>query len=354
MNKITLKYLAFFGEFNSSGILKKIENTVDAAHQIGYEAGVKLYTNRLSGLYNCIKDLFIGKENIIIIRAYDLFMPFLFPVLLFRRIKGTKLILDIPTPRCTQLKELQFNNKSKSHIFIRKIWNYLSFTWILIPFNRIVQYAGESEWFSFGVKNKTIKMGNGIKIEKTLPLVELNKGDKQLNLIAVATLAAWHGYDRLIRALAIIKDKHPDYRIMLKIVGDGSVLPQLKELVEKYNLDNVLFTGVLQGKELTSAFTGMHIGVASLGLFRIGLEEAAILKTREYMARGLCVLGVGKDPDFPELSPFRFLVANDNSIESIVELLLSLNIEKLPDPREVRAFAESNLSYISKIQKIIG
>lgn len=354
MKKKTLKYLAFFGNFNSSGIIQKIDNTVEAASGIGYDSESKFYQNRLFGLITCIRDLFLGREDIIIIRSYDLFMPLLFPVLLFRRFKGTKLILDVPTPRIIQLQELKFDQKTKFHILMRTILNYLSFTWILIPFNRIIQYAEEGRWFSFGVNHKTIKMGNGIKISQDLPLINLDKNTGELQLIGVATLAAWHGYDRLIEALAVIKHKYPNYRFKLKIVGEGAVLPSLKELAKKHNLDNVVFTGALHGENLTLAFQEAHLGVASLGLFRIGLQEAAILKTREYMARGLCVLGAGKDPDFPEESPFRFLVSNDESIDSIVEMLLSLKIEDLPDPKEVRKFAENNLSYVSKIAKIIG
>jgi hypothetical protein len=72
------------------------------------------------------------------------------------------------------------------------------------------------------------------------------------------------------------------------------------------------------------------------------------------MARGLCVIGAGKDPDFTEQSYFRFLVPNDESIEPIAELLIDLKNKKLPTPQDVRKFAEANLSYDAKICSIIG
>lgn len=349
-----LRYFAFFGNFNSSGIVKKIDNTVEAANSIGYKADRKFFINRLSGLISFIRDIILGDEDVIIIRHYDLFMPIIFPFLLFRKIKGSKLILDIPTPRTIQIKELHFDNKSNVHIFLRTVWNYFSFTWILLPFTRIIQYSEESEFFSFGVKKRMYKIGNGIKIDVDLPIANKKQKDK-LSLIAVATLSAWHGYDRLINALAYIKKENPLYPIDLTIVGDGPELHTLKNLVDMQSLENIItFTGALQEEDLTQVFEGKHVGIASLGLFRKGVSESADLKTREYMARGLCVLGTGKDPDFPEESPFRFLVSNDESIDSIVEMLLSLKIEDLPDPKEVRKFAENNLSYASKIAKIIG
>lgn len=349
-----LKYCAFFGAFNSLGITQKLENTVEAAAKLGYQAEVQHYINRPHGLLSFIKDLVTGKEDIIILRFYDLFMPFIFPFLLYRRMKGTKLILDVPTPRQIQLKELPFDNKGTLHIKLRNLWNYFSWTWVLIPFNRIIQYAEEGGWFALGVKYKTIKMGNGIKIAPSLSVVNSSQTD-EVRLIGVATLAAWHGYDRLIKAVAEVKKRNPDYPIKVRIVGDGQMFAELNNLVNEYNLkDSVELTGSLHGEQLTQAFDGMQFGVSSLGLLRKGLAEASDLKTREYMARGLCVIGAGSDPDFSADSPYRLLVPNDESIEPIVDLLLNLKNVTLPKPSEIRAFAENNLSFDAKISKILG
>lgn len=349
-----LKYYAFFGEFNSLGITQKLENTVEAVTKLGYEAEVKYYINRPQGLMSFIKEVVSGKEDVIILRFYDLFLPVIFPFLLYRRMKGAQLILDIPTPRQTQLKEFQFDNKNTLHIKLRSLWNYLSWTWVLIPFNRIIQYAEEGAWFALGVRHKTIKMGNGIKIEPSLPIVNSLRTN-EVRLIGVATLAAWHGYDRLIKAVAEVKKRNPDYPIKVRIVGDGQMFTELNNLVNEYNLkDSVELTGSLHGENLTQAFDGMQFGVSSLGLFRKGLAEASDLKTREYMARGLCVIGSGSDPDFSADSPYRLLVPNDESIEPIVELLLNLKNLTLPRPNEIRSFAENNLSFDAKISNILG
>ena len=126
---------------------------------------------------------------------------------------------------------------------LRKIWNYLSSTWIFFPVNRVVQYADEDLWFSLGIKNKTIKIGNGINIDNKLQIAKENSDKKTLNLIAVAQLADWHGYDRLIKAISKL-DK--DFKIRLKIVGDGYILSYLKNLTIELNLeDKITFTGSL-------------------------------------------------------------------------------------------------------------
>lgn len=241
-------------------------------------------------------------------------------------------------------------------LFIRttkseNIGNPLSSTWIFFPVNRVVQYADEDLWFSLCIKNKIIKIGNGINIDNKLQIAKENLDKKTLNLIAVAQLADWHGYDRLIKAISKL-DK--DFKIRLKIVGDGYILSYLKNLTIELNLeDKITFTGSLFDRDLDNAFDEMDIGVSSLGLYRKGLSEASDLKTREYLARGLCTIGVGKDPDLDENSKYRFVVSNSDSIDDIVNLLIELKNINLPNRQEVRDYAIENLTFEKKLLKIL-
>ena len=98
----------------------------------------------------------------------------------------------------------------------------------------------------------------------------------------------------------------------------------------------------------------MDIGVSSLGLYRKGLSEASDLKTREYLARGLCTIGVGKDPDFDENSKYRFVVSNSDSIDDIVNLLIELKNINLPNRQEVRNYAIENLTFEKKLLKVLS
>lgn len=335
------------------GIVKKIEHTVEAANQIGYDAHYGFFDNRISGFFSFIKELIFSDADIIMVRFYDLFFPLLFPFFLYKRLCGVKLIVDIPTPRSAFIKEID-GDPRKLFVFFRKLYNYLSFTWVLWPFSRVVQYATESPWFEFGVKYKTLKQGNGFTIDKDLPLVDTTKKDNQLNLIAVAQLADWHGYDRLIKAMAIASEQDSSYQLSLTLIGDGPVLNNLKSLASKLGVeDKIKFTGWQTGSELSELFERSHVGVASLGLYRIGLFEASVLKVREYMARGLCVIGAGQDPDFEKDSPYRFLVENNDSVDGLVELLLSLKNTELPNSLDIRNFAENNLSFKVKIKNIL-
>lgn len=339
-----------FGSERSPGVMKKINNTVKAAQNIGIQASHKSFSSK--DRFAPIKPLIKDDASIIFIRFSFVINAFLFPVLLYKRLTGAKIIIDIPTPRAIGIKEMK-GNKEKN-LKIKIIWNYIFSSWILFPANKIIQYADESAFFSFGIKNKTLKMGNGILIDENIKLVERNKKQNEINLIGVASLAFWHGYDRLIKALALFAKENPIYKINFKIVGDGEVLEELKSLVTQLQLeDRVVFTGTLYGEELEQAYLGMDIGVSSCGLFRKGLDEASDLKTREYVAKGLCVLGAGKDPDFNEDSKFRFTVPNDESIEPIVKILLQLVSIELPTPEETREYAEKYLAFEEKLKVIL-
>ena len=351
MSKKTFTYFALVIENKHLGVAKKIKNTVLASNNLGFDGKALFFDTNFRGLISFIIAFTKNKSNILYIRFSDLAFPFLFPILCIKRLFGQTIIVDVPTPRCVGIKELDMMIKNPIKRNLRKIWNYLSSTWIFFPVKRVVQYADEDLWFSLGIKNKTIKIGNGINIDNKLPIAKENSDKKTLNLIAVAQLADWHGYDRLIKAISKL-DK--DFKIRLKIVGDGYILSYLKNLTIELNLeDKITFTGSLFDRDLDNAFDEMDIGVSSLGLYRKGLSEASDLKTREYLARGLCTIGVGKDPDFDENSKYRFVVSNSDSIDDIVNLLIELKNINLPNRQEVRNYAIENFTFEKKLIKIL-
>lgn len=57
----------------------------------------------------------------------------------------------------------------------------------------------------------------------------------------------------------------------------------------------MIFTGFLKGEELNAQFKNANIGISILALYRKSLNGASDLKTREYMSKGLTVIGTGAD-----------------------------------------------------------
>lgn len=353
MNLKSFIYFALVDEVRAPGVAKKIKNTVLAAKECGLTSEKRIYKNQLSGMLRFLVDLWRSNSDVVMIRFSDLAFPLVFFVMVALRIRGTKIIVDVPTPRVVGLKEMDVSISKPIVRFFRKSITYFSASWVLLPASLIVQYADEGWWFSLGLRNKTYKIGNGILIDGSTPLSGGRWPADAVSLIGVAQLANWHGYDRLLKALAMAKKEDCTYKITLTIVGEGEELAALKRLASDLDLNDVIFTGRLSGKDLDSAFEGAHFGVSSLGLYRKGLNEASDLKTREYMARGLCVIGAGSDPDFETVSPYRFEVSNSDSVQDLARLLAGLKNLSLPPPEEVRRFAQEKLSLGAKLNGIL-
>lgn len=198
---------------------------------------------------------------------------------------------------------------------------------------------------------ETIKIFNAVDLE-SIKIKEASDYNSDINLVAVANINKWHGYDRLIKGLANYYNKSPKRIINFHIVGLGKERDNLIELTNKLNLDKrVIFHGLKTGEELDCIFEKCHIGVSSLALFRAGGGHDPI-KAREYVAKGLPVIVGYKDRALSNKLPFVFDVSEDESdinLNEIIHKYDNLNIST----KQIRKYAEKNLSWESQILKIV-
>lgn len=354
MKDKSFSYYAFVNEKKSPGVAKKIKNTTKAASNIGLKSNFKIFDTNVFEVFYFLYSLAFDKSDIIMMRFSHSTAPIIFIIMLTKRIFGTKFIIDVPTPRATVLKENKINIKNPIIKNIKSAYSLTLGSWVLLPANTIVQYAEEGPWFKLGLDKKTIKMGNGILINKDIPLVQSHWPEKELKLIGVAQLASWHGYDKIINAIAATNNQNLSYRISFTIVGDGDERLALEKLVLKLNLQHqIIFTGMLTGKDLDNIFNNKHIGVGSLALYRKGLNEASSLKTREYIARGLPVIDAGLDPDFDRNSPYRLQVSNDDNLDDLISLLKYFDKQEKTSKTILRKYAEDNLTLEKKVKTIM-
>ena len=87
---------------------------------------------------------------------------------------------------------------------------------------------------------------------------------------------------------------------------------------------NIKFHGYLTEVDAIDVISRMDIGISTLALHRKKMNEACPLKTRQYFALGLPVIGAHFDPDLPDGADFFLNLPNvENNIEPMKEEILN-------------------------------
>jgi glycosyltransferase involved in cell wall biosynthesis len=356
-----IKYLARWSESASIGVIKKIKNTTSALSANGYQAEDEIIAKGgLIGHLLLPVAILFCRADLLIIRSTAFSMLLCSLPMLIQRLRGAKIVIDVPTPLVSVLEEIKGSEKTKlKKIFLRSLVKF-NYPLALYPAHRIIQYSEESARFSFGIKGKTILGGNGIDVSS----IELrkDKNDKQTNLITligVAALEEWHGYDRVIQGISdyYINNRINKINVNFIIVGSGGAETRLKAMVRDLNVTQyVSFKGTLKGEALTDAFNKADLATASLGLHRIGLHKASVLKSREYLARGFPILVSAEDSDIPDTLEFIYKSRGDDSAIDILDLIgwYENYSENGGTAESIRAFAAQNLDYKRKVNIFVN
>ena len=167
-------------------------------------------------------------------------------------------------------------------------------------------------------------MYNGIDISN-IPLVNNRQDTNQINMIGMANLAIWHGYDRVIKGLYEYYQNNNVKKVHFYIVGDGKEKENLIKLTNQLKLnETVHFLGSKNGKELDRIFDNMDIGVSSLALFRAGGGHDPI-KSKEFLGRGIPVLMGYNDKIINMNLPYVYKVEENDSSIDIEDLINTYN-----------------------------
>ena len=181
-----------------------------------------------------------------------------------------------------------------------------------------------------------------------------NDTSKELNLIGVAEIHQWHGFDRIIKGLAKYYSKHPDYIVKFHVVGyffSAEVETAFKRIISDNHMENyVILYGKQHGKTLDRIFDWCDMGVGSLGRHRVGIQQIKTLKNREYAARGIPFVYSETDSDFDE-RPYVLKVPADESpvdIQQVVDFYHHFNMPAI----EVRKSIQ-DLSWTSQMKHVV-
>ena len=346
-----------FDSVNSkaNGIEKKIQyqfevlknNSNSSWHFINLPGHYKLHSNllkfyfgnALKEYYSCFSDV----ENVYIRRPHIMSMSVLKVLRYIRKnFPNSKIVYEIPT----YPYDKEIANKAKliiDKIFRSKLKNVVSY---------ITVWSNQKKIFGCDV----IQYQNGVNCSE-IPCAQENTNSNSITLTAVAQFAFWHGYDRILVGLgkyySIKKTSDPE--ILLNLVGYGNLIEEYKIIVSNYKIEKyVNFVGPLYGNELDDIFNKSDIGVSTLGFHRTGVTgSSSVLKSKEYLARGLPLVTSAHIDVLPKDSSYELLVPEDDSPIDIYKIIdfYNLNVKRI-NRKEIREFAEKNCDMLFGMKNI--
>ena len=341
------------------GVINKINGFEQAVIKMGYNIEI-INMYGVKSLFKYYKKMIIiikSNAKIIYYRTGGILTLFFYVYFIIAKLQGKKLIIEVPTPMIAVVMEVFNSNRSKAKKWVYIFLIYINGPWIYWIFNKIIQYGNEGVYFYIGNNKKTILIGNGININQIKIRNENNKWpDDKLILIGVASnISFYHAYDRVIKAIYIWNNENREYYVKFNIIGNGEYVNVLKEMVKKYRLEEyIIFHGTRDMDYIYKYYSIAHIAVSSLGFYRLKINTASPLKSREYCAVGIPFIAAGDDPDFPKEVPFRINVSNDDNIVDIIRVFKSISeIINNNSNEKIRKYAENNLSYENKIKQMI-
>ena len=192
-------------------------------------------------------------------------------------------------------------------------------------------------------------VANGVDVARipTTGFAPLASGGALRLALMSSSHAVWHGTDRLFDALRAYRGGRP---VAVDMIGQSGGAPGTEETIGSARIRH---HGMLHGAALDDVLRQATLGISTLAFFRTGLRQAAVLKTREYIARGLPVVFGYDDVDVPDDCPFVLRVPNDDSPISIDDLFaFAERTATMKDlPNDMRAFAERTLDWRVKVPR---
>lgn len=176
---------------------------------------------------------------------------------------------------------------------------------------------------------------------------------KTLRLVFVASrFAPWHGLDRLLQGLQRYSGNVAIELLLVGIVPDNLVRSVRQHA--RPPLATITASGPVYGEDLDRVLSGANMAVASLGMFRNGMQQACTLKVREYMARGIPFVYGYDDPDIPKQCEYALKLENTATPIDIACLVqFAEKTATMPGLAErMRGLAAQTMDWKGKIKKM--
>ena len=370
LNSLLMKvlFLIFHGFDPNNGISKKITYQLDAFKALGmqthicfmdehgtkkrivdetviadYGSGILSKVKKRIEFASISKYAIHNKIDFVYIRSNHNANPFTIKMVKQMKQAGMKVVMEIPTfPYDSEYKAQGISRQIfQDKLFRNQFAKYL---------NAIVTFSDYTEIFG----QKTIRISNCIDFNSVKMKSSVNDTSQGINLIGVAEIHKWHGFDRIVKGLAEYYSKPQNYIVRFHVVGyffsdEGEKV--FKDLIATHHMEDfVILHGKKHGVELDKLFELCDFGIGSLGRHRVGIQAIKTLKNREYAARGIPFIYSETDSDFDQ-KPYVLKVPADESpidINSIISFYQSLSLT----PIEIRDSIK-DLSWKNQMEKVL-
>ena len=172
----------------------------------------------------------------------------------------------------------------------------------------------------FGTPVETVWGIPAITVENGICVNEIRRrnntevhGDP-ISVLAVVEDAQLCGFDRIVQGMdEYRKNIHRD-PITFDIIGSNADVSELKELVNKYDLNEYIhFLGEKTVQEMFDLYDTHSVAVASLGLYRADKIYYSSKITKQFCAAGIPFVYAYEDLSLDDNIPFALKLANNNS-----------------------------------------
>lgn len=362
-------FIVFHGFDSNNGISKKITYQINALNACGvhthlcymdengnkkrmvdnqviadYGQGIKSKILKRTEFASIVNYAIKEKIRFVYIRSNHNANPF--TIYMVKRMKeaGMKVVMEIPTYPYDAEYLSQGMGKQ---IFQDRIFRNL----LAKQLDAIVTFSSYTEIFG----KKTIRISNGIDFNSIKIKSSYATDLTTINLIGVAEIHPWHGFDRVIKGLAAYYSKPHDIIVRFHIVGyfffnNDEIM--YKQMISNNHLEPyIILHGKKHGEELDKIFDTCDFGIGSLGRHRVGIDRIKTLKNREYAARGIPFIYSETDEDFDEKEYVLKAPADETIID--INQIISFYQNLTLSPTDIRSSIE-HLSWNNQMKKVVG
>lgn len=318
---------------------RMVDDTIIADYGTGMMSKIKKRTEFSSIVRFAVNN----KIEFVYIRSNHNANPFTIHMVKQMKAAGMRVVMEIPTyPYDPEYKAQGMSKQILQDKLFRRHFAHLLDA--IITFSDYTQIFGQ----------RTIRISNGIDFDHVNIKTTQNDTTKSLNLIGVAEIHKWHGFDRVVKGLAEYYSKPQDYIVKFHVIGyfySAGGEAEFKQLIVDNRMEEyVILYGKKHGEELDDLFNKCDFGIGSLGRHRAGIQIIKTLKNREYAARGIPFTYSETDSDFDD-KPYVLKMPADETPIDIQEIIhfhqqLSLSASEIRD-------SIKNLSWEHQMRHVI-